>query len=117
MQNGEAFADLARQYSDDPASGSQGGELGWTQAGQMVPEFEQTMDETAVGSISQPFLSRFGWHILQVEERRTQDFADEMRESTARNAIRKRKYNEELDNWLREIRAQAYIERKNLDGL
>lgn len=117
LQNGEAFADLARQYSDDPASGSQGGELGWTQAGQMVPEFEQAMDETAVGSISQPFLSRFGWHILQVEERRTQDFADEMRESTARNAIRKRKYNEELDNWLREIRAQAYIERKNLDEL
>ncbi|SEG54518.1 peptidylprolyl isomerase [Marinobacterium lutimaris] len=117
LQNGESFDELARRYSDDAASGSQGGELGWTQAGQMVPEFEQVMNDTAAGSISQPFESRFGWHILQVEERRTQDFADEMRESTARNSIRKRKYNEELDNWLREIRAQAYIERKNLDDL
>ncbi|MBV1787328.1 peptidylprolyl isomerase [Marinobacterium sp. D7] len=112
LQDGQPFAELARQYSDDPASGSQGGELGWTQAGQMVPEFEQVMNSTAKGQISAPFESRFGWHILKVEDRRTQDFSDEMRETTARNAIRKRKYSEEFDNWMREIRSEAYIDRK-----
>lgn len=117
LQDGQPFGELARQYSDDPGSGSQGGELGWTQAGQMVPEFEQVMNATAKGQISEPFQSRFGWHILQVEDRRTQDFAEEMRANNARAAIRKRKFNEELDNWLREIRAQAYIERKSLDQL
>ncbi|MBR9885991.1 MAG: molecular chaperone SurA, partial [Oceanospirillales bacterium] len=114
LQEGQPFDELARQYSDDAASGSQGGELGWTQPGQMVPEFEQAMNSTEIGQISAPFESRFGWHILKVEDRRTQDFSDEMRESAARNAIRKRKYNEEFDNWLREIRSEAYIERKDL---
>jgi peptidyl-prolyl cis-trans isomerase SurA len=116
LQDGQPFDDLARRYSDDPASGSQGGELGWTQSGQMVPEFEQVMNETDIGQISAPFESRFGWHILQVEERRTQDFAAEMREAAARNAIRQRKFSEEFDNWLREIRAQAYIDRKLPDN-
>jgi len=116
LQNGQPFADLARRYSDDSASGSQGGELGWTQAGQMVPEFEQVMNNTSVGQISPPFESRFGWHILKVEERRTQDFSEEMREANARNAIRQRKFGEEFDNWLREIRAQAYIDRKQPDN-
>lgn len=116
LLEGEPFDDLARQYSDDPASGSQGGELGWTQAGQMVPEFEQVMNQTPIGRISPPFESRFGWHILKVEERRTQDFSEEMREAAARNAIRQRKFGEEFDNWLREIRAQAYIERKLQDN-
>ncbi|GGB83851.1 chaperone SurA [Marinobacterium zhoushanense] len=115
LQDGQPFAELARQYSDDPGSGSQGGELGWTQAGQMVPEFEQVMNTTAKGQISTPFESRFGWHILKVEDRRTQDFSDEMRETTARNAIRKRKYSEEFDNWMREIRSEAYIDRKDLN--
>jgi len=113
LQEGQPFAELARQYSDDPASGSQGGELGWTQSGQMVPEFEQVMNATAKGQISAPFESRFGWHILRVEDHRTQDFSEEMRENSARNAIRKRKYSEEFDNWLREIRSEAYVERKD----
>lgn len=114
IADGQPFDELARQYSDDPGSGSQGGDLGWTQSGQMVPEFEQVMADTAVGSVSRPFESRFGWHILQVRERRSQDVGAEMRQAKARNAIRNRKFNEELDNWLREIRSQAYIERKDL---
>ncbi|MBS99584.1 MAG: molecular chaperone SurA [Oceanospirillaceae bacterium] len=117
LEEGQPFAELARQFSDDPASGSQGGDLGWTQPGQMVPEFEQTMNDTAEGKISEPFESRFGWHILRVDDRRTQDFSEEMRTNAARSAIRKRKFNEELDNWLREIRSQAYIERKEVDTL
>ncbi|MBP0048820.1 peptidylprolyl isomerase [Marinobacterium sp. AK62] len=112
LQEGQPFDELARRYSDDAASGSQGGDLGWTQNGQMVPEFEQVMNNTPEGSISRPFESRFGWHILQVQDRRTQDLGEEMLESQARNSIRQRKFNEELSNWLREIRSQAYIERK-----
>jgi len=112
LREGQPFDELARRYSDDSASGSQGGSLGWTQDGQMVPEFEQVMNNTAKGEISEPFESRFGWHILQVQDYRTQDLGDEMLSSRARSSIRQRKFTEELSNWLREIRSQAYIERK-----
>ncbi|UTW14227.1 peptidylprolyl isomerase [Marinobacterium rhizophilum] len=112
LRNGEPFDQLARQYSDDTASGSLGGDLSWTQDGQMVPEFEQVMKNTATGQVSDAFESRFGWHILWVRDRRTQDMGDEMRENRARFSIRQRKFNEELTTWLREIRAQAYVELK-----
>ena len=112
LQDGQPFEELARRYSDDTGSGSLGGDLGWAQDGQMVPEFEQVMKDTPVGRISRPFESRFGWHILEVLDRRTQDVGSEMRESQARNSIRQRKYTEELDNWLREIRSQAFIDLK-----
>jgi len=112
LREGQPFDELARRYSDDAASGSQGGDLGWTQNGQMVPEFEQVMNSTAKGEISEPFESRFGWHILQVQDYRTQDLGEEMLTSQARSSIRQRKFTEELSNWLREIRSQAYIERK-----
>ena len=112
LKNGEPFEELAKQYSDDPASGSEGGDLGWAQAGQMVPAFEQVMFNTPVGQLSSPFESRFGWHILQVNDRRQEDLGDEMQVSQARASIRQRKFNEELQNWLREIRSQAYIELK-----
>lgn len=112
LQNGEPFEALAKQYSDDPASGSEGGSLGWAQAGQMVPEFEQVMFNTQPGQTSVPFESRFGWHILQVEDRRQQDLGEEMMVNQARASIRQRKFNEELQNWMREIRSQAYIELK-----
>ncbi len=112
LRNGEPFDQLARQYSDDSASGSLGGDLNWTQDGQMVPEFEQIMKSTATGQFSAPFESRFGWHILQVRDRRTQDMGNEVRENRARFSIRQRKFNEELITWLREIRSQAYVELK-----
>lgn len=113
LREGQPFEDLARRYSDDPGSGSQGGNLDWTQEGQMVPEFEQVMVNTPVGEISEPFESRFGWHVLWVRDRRTQDMTNEMMENMARNAIGQRKFSEELDNWLRELRSQAYIEIRN----
>ncbi len=109
---GESFATLAKDYSDDPGSGSEGGSLGWTQNGQMVPEFEQVMNNTPVKGVSEPFESRFGWHILEVEERRTVDMGEEMQENQARSIIAKRKFDEELTNWLRELRSQAYIDIK-----
>jgi len=113
LANGESFEQLARQYSDDTGSGSLGGDLSWTQTGQMVPEFEQAMNDTPTGAISEPFESRYGWHILWVRDRRTQDMGDEMRENRARFSVQQRKYNEELTSWLREIRSQAYVELKN----
>ena len=113
IRDGQPFENLARRYSDDPGSGSQGGNLDWAQEGQMVPEFEQVMVNTPVGEYSEPFESRFGWHILWVRDRRTQDMSNEMMENMARNTISQRKFNEELDNWLRELRSQAYVEIRN----
>ena len=107
IQAGESFADMAKEFSDDPASGSEGGSLGWTQAGQMVPEFEEVMNNTPKGAVS-----RFGWHILTVLDSRTEDLGEEMQENRARAAIQKRKFNEELSTWLRELRSQAYVDIK-----
>ena len=112
IQSGDDFASMAKEFSDDPASGSEGGSLGWTQNGQMVPEFEQVMNNTAIGQVSSPFKSRFGWHILTVLDKRTEDLGEKMQENRARAAIQKRKFNEELTNWLREIRSQAYVDIK-----
>ena len=112
IQSGNDFASMAKEFSDDPASGSEGGSLGWTQNGQMVPEFEQVMNNTAIGQVSSPFKSRFGWHILTVLDKRTEDLGEKMQENRARAAIQKRKFNEELTNWLREIRSQAYVDIK-----
>jgi peptidyl-prolyl cis-trans isomerase SurA len=112
IKEGEPFDELARRYSDDPGSGSLGGELGWIQPGKMVAEFEQQMDKLGINEVSLPFESRFGWHIVQVQERRQQDFSTEMRENKARKEIRKRKYDEALSVWLREQRSEAYIDVK-----
>ncbi|WP_372986123.1 peptidylprolyl isomerase [Marinobacter sp.] len=112
LQDGADFADLAREYSDDPVSGSDGGNLGWVSRGQMVPAFEQAMIEADIGDLKGPFRSRFGWHILQVQERREKDVTGEARESDARQAIYRRKFETELQNWLREIRDEAFIEFK-----
>lgn len=113
VDSNEDFATLAREYSDDPTSGSEGGDLGWVQNGQMVPAFEDVMNNTRTGSISRPFESRFGWHIMYVRDRRQQDMGEEMQANQARAVIRKRKFNEELSNWLRELRGQAFIDIKN----
>ncbi|PXX93434.1 molecular chaperone SurA [Marinobacter vulgaris] len=116
LQNGADFDALAREYSDDPVSGSDGGNLGWVSPGQMVPEFEQAMMEADVGELKGPFRSQFGWHILQVQDRRQQDISGDVRESEARQAIYRRKFDTELQNWLREIRDEAFIEFKNDDS-
>ncbi|MEH6627221.1 MAG: peptidylprolyl isomerase [Motiliproteus sp.] len=109
---GEDFAALAKEHSDDTGSGSLGGDLGWTFPGQMVPNFEKVMTETATGNLSPAFESRFGWHILQVTDRKSEDMGERILANEARQAIRQRRFNEELINWLREIRSEAYIELK-----
>ena len=109
---GEDFAELAKEFSEDPGSGLKGGELGWSTPGMFVPEFEQTMNSIAVDEISAPFSSQFGWHILQVTERRKQDFSGDILRNRAENMLRQRKYEEELQVWLQEIRDEAFIEIK-----
>jgi len=110
IAQGEDFAVLARAHSQDPGSGSQGGDLGWVTPGQMVPEFEQAMNELAIGEVSQPVQSRFGWHLIQVQYRREQDETDDYRRTRARESIRQRKTDEQLEVWLRRLRDEAYVE-------
>ncbi len=110
IEQGEAFADLANEYSEDPGSRIKGGDLGWASPGSFVPAFERVMDSLSDGEISAPFKSEFGWHLMQVLERRETDMARTMMEAKAMQAIRARKIDEELRLWLRKIRDEAYVE-------
>ena len=112
IDGGEAFGDLARQYSDDIGSAAEGGELGWTNPGQMVPEFETAMANSEEGEVTEPFRSEFGWHILEVKGRRDKDFSSQVRRNQVAGFIREQKYQEELDAWLRKIREEAFVDIK-----
>jgi len=109
LDNGGDFAELARQYSED-ASAANGGDLGWVNPGDTVPQFEKAMDELQPKQISGPVRSPFGWHIIQVLERRSQDMTKEAARLKARQEIRKRKSDEAYDDWVRELRDRAYVE-------
>jgi peptidyl-prolyl cis-trans isomerase SurA len=109
---GEDFAELAKSYSEDPGSALNGGDLNWIDPNALVPEFRQVMSETASGELSQPFQTQFGWHVLQVMGRRATDSSAQFREQQAANLLRNRKYDEELQAWLRQIRDEAYVETK-----
>ena len=112
IESGEDFAELAKEHSDDIGSAQEGGELGWTNPGQMVAEFETAMAGAEVGVITDPVRSEFGWHILEVTDRRTEDFAEQVRRNQVANFLRESKYEEELENWLREIREEAFVDIK-----
>ena len=108
---GADFAELAKVHSDDP-SATKGGELGWLSPGDTVPEFERAMNQLRDNEISAPIQSQFGWHLLQVEERRTEGVTEERRRAGARNTIRLRKTDEAVDDWLRQARDRAFVELK-----
>ena len=112
VNSGEDFADLAAEHSDDIGSAQEGGELGWTNPGQMVPEFEAAMASAEIGVVTEPVRSEFGWHILEVTGRRTENFAEQVRRNQIANYLREAKYEEELENWLREIRDEAFVDIK-----
>ncbi len=112
VRGGEDFGALARQYSDDIGSAAEGGELGWTNPGQMVPEFEAAMASANEGEVTEPFRSEFGWHILEVKGRRDKDFSGDIQRNQVANYIREQKYQEELDAWLRKIREEAFVDIK-----
>jgi peptidyl-prolyl cis-trans isomerase SurA len=112
IQGGADFAALARQYSNDTATANNGGDLGWVNPGEMLPNFQTQMDKLATGEISEPFKTGFGWHIVQVLDRRRHDDTDTFIRSQAREAIRQRKTEEELQSWLARLRDDAYIENR-----
>ena len=107
---GADFNQLAQASSDDPGSAAKGGSLGWVSTGDTIPPFEKAMDELEVGEISEPFETQFGWHIIQVLDRRDRDSTKEVRRANAATALRERKVDEELQTWFRQIRDEAYIE-------
>ncbi|MFN3579869.1 MAG: peptidylprolyl isomerase [Pseudomonas sp.] len=112
IQNGESFATLARAFSEDPGSALHGGSLDWVTPDSMVPAFRDVMSTTPRNQVSRPFESQFGWHILEVQDSREVDMTSEMREQQAINLLQNRKYEQELQTWLLEIRDEAYVEIK-----
>jgi peptidyl-prolyl cis-trans isomerase SurA len=116
LRDGEDFAKLAKEYSDDPGSKNAGGDLGFQPPGIFAPAFQIRIDQLQPGEISAPFNTQFGWHIARVNERRTRDISDESRRGRARAAIGSRKAAEEYDTWLRRLRDEAYVEMRGANG-
>lgn len=112
IQSGSDFTTMASTYSNDPGSARDGGSLGWVSPGMMVPEFDKTMQAAEVGKVSQPFQTQFGWHILQVTDKRQQDMTKETQTRMARQILGERQFDAELDSWMRELRNNTYIEIK-----
>ena len=110
IEGGDDFAELAKSHSNDTVSAAKGGDLGWVSPGDLVPEFEEVMNGLKPGEISEPFQTQFGWHIVQVLERRQHDSTDDVKRARAREAIRHRKIDEARDTWLRQMRDEAYVE-------
>ncbi|SDY31103.1 peptidylprolyl isomerase [Nitrosomonas sp. Nm33] len=109
IDNGANFAEMAKAHSED-TSASKGGDLGWLSPGDTVPEFDQAMNALLPGQISSPVKSQFGWHLIQVIERRSQDVSNEQQRQTARKAIHGRKAEMVMQEWLQQLRDQAYVE-------
>jgi peptidyl-prolyl cis-trans isomerase SurA len=110
IANGEDFGNLARANSEDKVSAANGGELGWISPGTGTPQFEEAMSQLAPGQLSPPFRTPFGWHIVQVLERRDMDSTDQARVQKAKEAIRQRKAEEANELFLRRLRAESYVE-------
>jgi peptidyl-prolyl cis-trans isomerase SurA len=110
IEGGDDFAKLAKAHSDDTVSAADGGNLGWSSPGRLVPEFEKIMNQLGPNEISEPFETQFGWHLLQVLERREYDDTENARRTKASETIRRRKSEEAHQNWLRNLRDEAYVE-------
>jgi peptidyl-prolyl cis-trans isomerase SurA len=109
---GEDFAGIASTASEDPGSAPDGGDLGWAGPGTFVPEFDQAIAELKINEISEPFKTRYGWHIVQMLGTRTYDSTDDVRRQRAFAAIRESKADEETELWLRRLRDEAFVETK-----
>jgi peptidyl-prolyl cis-trans isomerase SurA len=107
--NGADFAELAKTYSDDPGSKGLGGDLGWFDKGTMVPRFEQVLETTQAGETSTVFRSRFGWHFLQVLDRKKVDDTEEVRRKKIQEQLQEQKKSEVLELWQRRLRDQAFV--------
>ena len=112
LKAGEDFKQLARQFSEDPGSKMDGGELGWSKEGDYDPEFEKVLNKTVTGEISNPLKSSYGWHIIEVLDRRNEDVSSEEQKNRAYQIIYKRKFEQELQSTLIELRVEAYVDIK-----
>ena len=108
-QNEDKFSDLARLYSDDPGSKMEGGELSWTGPGRFDPKFEEVMNSLEINQVSKPFKSNFGWHIVEVLDRREEDISLNIQKNRAYQILFDRKYEEQLEKTLSEMRAESYV--------
>ncbi|MFF7105857.1 peptidylprolyl isomerase SurA [Pseudomonas sichuanensis] len=112
ISSGEDFATLAKSFSEDPGSALHGGDLNWVDPDSLVPEFREQMADAKQGVVTKPFRTQYGWHVLEVLGRRATDSTEKAREQQAMSVLRNRKYDEELQTWLRQIRDEAYVEVK-----
>ena len=112
IEGGADFAELARSQSEDRNTATNGGDLDWVSPGDLVPQFEGVMSALKPNVISEPFQTPFGWHIVQVLERRQLDNSEEFARNEAREFLRDRKIDEQSELWLRQLRDEAYVELK-----
>ncbi len=112
IEGGEEFGEIAKLLSDDPGSANDGGSMGWTGPGTFVKEFESVANQSEIGAVSDPFRSQFGWHILEVEERRTYDNTEDLKQSNCVLRIRNSKLASETEIWSRRLRDEAYVEKR-----
>jgi len=112
MVAGDDFAELAKSHSEDRANSGKGGDLGWVSPGQMVPQFENAMNSLNISELSEPIQTQFGWHIVQVLDRKEVDNTKEFSKNKARDFIRQRKTEEITETWLRQLREEAFVEVK-----
>ena len=110
IADGDDFASLARAHSDDKGSALKGGSLDWISPGDLVKPFEETMTKLDINQISEPIQTQFGWHLIQVLDRENKDDSLEHKKNLVRDAIRKRKIEEETELWMRRLRDEAYVE-------
>jgi peptidyl-prolyl cis-trans isomerase SurA len=110
IDGGEDFAEVAKLMSDDPGSVNEGGDMGWTSPGTFVKEFEDVANNAEIGDLSAPFRTQFGWHILEVMERRTYDNTEDLKEGSCINRVRNSKLSSESELWVRRLRDEAYVE-------
>jgi peptidyl-prolyl cis-trans isomerase SurA len=110
IEAGEDFGELAKLLSDDPGSVNSGGDMGWTGPGTFVTEFDNVVETTEMGTVSEPFKSRFGWHIVEVLGRRVYDNTEDLKESDCGMRIRNSKMDEETQAWSRRLRDEAFID-------
>jgi peptidyl-prolyl cis-trans isomerase SurA len=112
LEGGAEFAALARRFSEDPLSAAKGGDLGWVRSDQLVPSFADTMTQLPLNTLSDVTKSRFGFHLIEVLETRESDISEEQMKNRARRILTERKLSQELDSWLRQVRADAFVELK-----
>ena len=112
VSEGASFAQMARQHSQD-GSAANGGDLGWASPGQFVPEFERALMALQAGEISQPIVSRFGVHLIQLIERREVKLTDAQKREAARSGLRERRFESTYEDWARELRAAAWVEMRD----